>query len=209
MYFGAAIALLIVITIAVIILRFQWYRLSARTEKILLYGSVAAVAIRFIFLISSWGTASPIVNAAFCWVAVVGYQLMLVRFSLMRPRWLTSLSAAILLMPVFGSYLLFPLTGIFDTKPPDVTSIAKNYDVEKDPWDVQVNGAPGYDFAVFYRPSWIPFLRRFVQRSSFGEEQCISSAATVKVEREKKLVTFYCPGHHGEKDSITISLPLK
>ena len=209
MHFGEAIGLLAVLTVAAIILRSFWTRIPRRVEKILLVGASFAVAIRFVFLVTSWSTVSPFLNSLLAWFAVAGYELMLIRFSLMRPRWLTSMSALILLMPIFGSTLLFPLTGIFDFRPDDIRQLAKNYSVERNPWDVAMNGKEGYDFGVFYQPSFAPFLRHIVQRSSFSDEQCDSKAVTVSADPTKKLVHFHCPGHHGSLDAIDLLLPLK
>jgi hypothetical protein len=167
------------------------------------------VAIRFLFILTQWITVSPRFNAALYWLAVVGYELMLVRFSLIRPRWLTSTSAFILLLPIFGSTLLFPLTGIFDTQPPDIFSIGGNYIVERSPWDATIAGHDGFDLLVFYRPAYAPFLRHMVQRSSFSDEQCESTAATATADPINKVVHFHCPGHHGAQDAIDLVLPLR
>ena len=142
-------------------------------------------------------------------LSVIAYELMLVRFSLMRPRWLTSLCAVILLIPMFGSTLLFPLTGIFDTEPANVKSIAKHYELQTDPWDAKISGKAGYDFGLFYRPSWAPFMHHIVQRSSFSDEQCLTKEVTVSLAPEKHLVHFHCPGHHGQQDDVDLALPLK
>lgn len=209
MHFGEAIGLLVLLTFAAVVLRFFWSSIPRKMERALLFAAAAAVTVRFIFLITLWNTTSTVFNDLLCWFAVVGYELMLVRFSLMRPRWLTSISALILLMPMFGSTLLFPLTGIFYTEPADITVVSKNYFFEKDPWDARINETAGYDYLIFYRPSFAPFMRHAAQRSSFSEEQCRSKSVEVRVDPTNRLVHFHCPGHQGPQSDVNLTLPIK
>ncbi|MBS1799091.1 MAG: hypothetical protein JSS95_04625 [Acidobacteria bacterium] len=195
-------------TAAILALRFFWQKIPLPAERIVLGSAAVVVAIRLIFVATRWLTMSPHIDTLICWAAVVGYEMILVRFSLMRPRWLTSISAMILLVPIFGSTFLFPLTGIFYTGPPDIRSIGSNYVVERTPWDVSVAGHPGIDLGIFYRPTLVPFLRRMVQRSSFSDEQCDSKAATVTLDPSKKLVYVHCPAHRDGHDAIDLTLPL-
>jgi hypothetical protein len=209
MHFPEIIGLLVGLTIALLVLRSYWSRIPRKIESLLLLLAVTAVAVRFLFILTGWSTTSPRFNSVLYWLAVAGYELMLVRFSLMRPRWLTSISALILLLPIFGSTLLFPLTGIFDTAAADITSIGGNYIVERSPWDSRIAGHDGLDLVVFYRPAYLPFLRRMVQRSSFSDEQCNSAAATATADPVAKLVHFRCPGHSGSQSAIDLALPLR
>lgn len=209
MHFAETIGLLLVLTAAILCLRFFWHRISPKMEKVVLGTAAAVVTIRLIAVATHWATMYPHFDAVICWVAVAGYEMMLVRFSLMRPRWLTSISAMILLLPVFGSTLLFPLTGIFYTGPDDISPIDNNYVVERSPWDVAVSGHSGTDLGIFYRPTLAPFLRKMVQRSSFSDEQCDSKATTVTVDPAKKLVFVHCPAHREGHDAIDLTLPLR
>ena len=209
MHFPETIGLLLALTAALVVLRFNWRRIPRKLELLLLVFAAMPVAIRLLFILTQWSTISPRFNAMLYWLAVAGYELMLVRFSLMRPRWLTSISAFILFLPIFGSTLLFPLTGIFDTEPPDISSIGDNYIVERNPWDAVIAGHAGFDLVVFYRPAYAPFLRHIVQRSSFSDEQCDSAAATATADSLHNLVHFRCPGHHGAQDAIEFALPLR
>ena len=209
MHFGETIGLLLAVTIAAIVLRAYWHRLPRRVENVLLTAGAVAVVIRFIFIVTLWTTVYPHVNAVISWLSVIAYELVLVRFSLMRPRWLTSICAFILVLPMFGSTLLFPLTGIFDTEPSNVRPVAKNYELQRDPWDVKISGRSGYDFGVFYRPGWLPFMHHIAQRSSFSKDQCRADEVSVSIDAQRHLVHFHCPGHHGAKDDIDLTLPLK
>ena len=209
MYFGQTIGLLLALTVAILILRLFWSRISPGVERALLIVAAVVVAIRLTFAVTQWSTMAPHFDASLCWAAVVGYEIMLARFSLMRPRWLTSISAFVLVLPVFGSTLLFPLTGIFYTGPADIRPIGYNYILEQSPWDVSVGGHSGIDLGIFYRPPLVPFLRHMVQRSSFSDEQCEVNAVTVTVDPAHQLVRIHCPGHHTEQEGIDLVLPLR
>jgi len=209
MHFAQAIGLLVVVTIAIAVLRFNWYRLPAQVEKYLLPCAAITVALRIVFLATQWNTVSIRFNALLSWLAVIGYELILARFSLMRPQWLTSLSAIILIPPMLGSTLLLPLTNIFETETAEVRPITKNYLLERNPWDAAVVGKNGSDYGIYYRPTVAPFLRHLVQRSSLGAEQCNDKEVTVRIDPNNKLVHFHCPGHHGDSDSVELTLPMK
>lgn len=209
MHFAQAISLLVVVTIAVTLLRFNWRRMSSRAESWLLIGAAIAVVLRFTFLVTQWSTVSIRFNALLCWLAVIGYELILARFSLMSPKWLTSISAIILVMPMLGATLLLPLTNIFETESSVVRSINKNYLLQRDPWDVAVVGKDGSDYGIYYRPTMAPFLRHMVQRSSLGSEQCNDKEVIVQIDALAKLVHLRCPGHHGDADKVELTLPLK
>ncbi len=209
MHFGESIALLLAVTAAVILLRAYWHRMPRRLEKAIFLAGAIAVTLRAISVVTFWTTVSPRINSVICWLSVIAYELILVRFSLMRPRWLTAPCAIILLLPIFGSTLLFPLTGIFDTSPPHRTPIAQNYHVERSPWDPKMSGQSGEDYGLYSSPSWLPFLHRIVQRSSFSQQQCRSVDVTVSIDRQRHLVYFHCPGHQGSQSDVDLALPLK
>src|SRR3954468_14817806 len=114
MHVPITIGILGLLTAAVVALRFLWWRLPSWLRKLMLGCAAAMVLVRFFFLVSLWSTTSTRVNALLCWTAVIGYEVVLVRFSLMRPQWLTTISAVILLLPILGSSLLLPLTRVFD-----------------------------------------------------------------------------------------------
>jgi len=209
MYVPITLGLLGLLTAAVFVLRFLWWRLPSWMRRLLLGCAAAMVAIRFVFLISQWSMTSTRLNALLCWTAVIGYEVLLVRFSLMRPQWLTTISAAILLLPLLGSTLLLPLTRVFDWSPADISAIGGNYICEKSPWDTAGNGTKGVDLVVFYRPSFAPFLRHLVQRSSFGDDQCDSSTAFAIADPINKIVEFRCSGHPGKQQDIGHTLPLR
>ncbi|WP_260705175.1 hypothetical protein [Edaphobacter flagellatus] len=209
MHFPQTIGLLLAVTAAMLALRAYWFRLPRRLERSILLIAIVFVTLRLVAAATQWFTISPYLDALFCWAAVISYEILLIRFSLLPPRWLTSFSAFVLLIPIFGSTLLFPLTGLFDTSPADMFSIGGNYIVERTPWDPTSTGHSGVDLVVFYKPPFAPFLRHRLQRSSFSDEECDIAAATVTRPPNTKSVRFYCPGRSGKQAAIDLVLPLR
>ena len=210
MHISLTFALLGLLTGAILLLRRSWWRMPVWLRRLLLGLAVVMVLFRFIFLVSQWSTVSTRFNALLIWTGVAGYEILLARFSLMRPRWLTIPSAVILLVPLLGSTLLLPLTRVFDWSPADISSIGEHYICEKSPWDTASIGNTGMDLVVFYRPPLVPFLRHVVQRSSFSDDQCDSAAASAVADPIRKVVYFRCPARPGRKQQdIEHTLPLR
>jgi hypothetical protein len=209
MHVPLTIGVLGLLTGAILVLRLCWWRLPLWLQRVVLGFALTVVLIRFCFLASQWSLTSTRLNAVLCWLAVAGYQILLARFSLMRPQWLTSISAVILLFPLLGSTLLIPLTRIFDWAPADISSIGGDYICEKSPWDTDSSGNVGVDLMVYYRPPFAPFLRHIVQRSSFGDNQCDSAASSAIANPTQKVVYFRCPGRSGKQEDIEHTLPLR
>jgi hypothetical protein len=127
----------------------------------------------------------------------------------MRPRWLTSISAIVLVVPLIGSTLLIPLTRIFDWSADDISELAGPYILERNPWDTSESGNAGVDLYVYYRPRLIPLIRHMSQRASFGDDVCNPSAASVEVDPKKRTVHFHCPARGDGKPPIDVILPLR
>jgi hypothetical protein len=209
MHLPLTFGLLGLLTGAVLLLRQLWWKLPLWLRRGILILACAMVLLRVGFIATQWSMTSPRLNAVICWLAVAGYEILLARFSLMRPQWLTAVSAAILLVPLVGSTLLIPLTRVFDWSAADISQLAGPYVLEKSPWDTDGTGNSGLDMIVFYRPRLIPFVRHTSQRASFGDDECNPGAATVQVDPEKRMVHFHCPARADGKPAIDVILPLR
>src|ERR1700733_6645058 len=102
-------AYLVLLIAVMLLLRIFWLHLPSRLRFFLFRGAIAAILLHVFFVVTKWGTTSTRVNAIINWLAIAGYVLLVLLFSRLSPRWLTSLSAAILLIPLFSSSLLYPL----------------------------------------------------------------------------------------------------
>ncbi|HEY2039731.1 MAG TPA: hypothetical protein VGG95_08695 [Edaphobacter sp.] len=209
MHLPITFGLLGLLTGAVLLLRVLWWKLPHWLRKCIVILALGLFLLRLAFIATQWSTTSTRLNAIICWTAVAGYEVLLARFSLMKPQWLTSISAIILLIPLIGSALLLPLTRVFDWSAADITQLSGPYVVEKSPWDTDASGNSGVDMIVFYRPPLLPFLRHSSQRSSFADDACRPAAATAEVDLKKHSVHFHCPARGDGKPPIDVILPLR
>ena len=209
MHLPLTFGLLGLLTVTVIVLRFVWWNIPSWVRRSILWVAFAAFFLRIVSIATQWSLVSPRLNALHAWAAVAGYEVLLARFSLMRPRWLTSVGALILLMPLIGSTLVMPLTRFFDWSKADISSLDGPYIVEKSPWETDASGNSGMDLIVFYRPRFFPLVRHMVQRAAFGNSECRSEAATVKADLQTHSVHFHCPAKENGKTPIDLVLPLR
>lgn len=208
MYVPITLAALGLLTGLVILLRGYWWRLPKRSRLALLAIASVAIVLPVVSLVSHWETTSARINSLLHWTAIAGYQLILMRFSLMRPRWLTTICAVILILPILGDSLLLPLSEIFRRNDSQVFTIGGPYLCERSPWATTATEVPGFDVRIFYRPRIAPFLRHRVQLSAFNSEQCEASASTASILPGAQQVSFYCPAKPGQAPVEHI-LPLK
>jgi len=209
MHLPLTFGLLGLLTAAVLLLRMLWWKLPIQFRRGILVLACALVLLRVGFIATQWSMTSTRMNAVICWLAVAGYEILLARFSLMRPRWLTAPSAAILLTPLIGSTLLLPLTRVFDWTAADISQLTGPYILEKSPWDTDASGNSGLDMIVFYRPRLVPFMRHLSQRASFGDDECNPGAATAQTDPQRRTVHFHCPSREDGKPAIDVILPLR
>jgi hypothetical protein len=207
MYVPLTIAVLGLLTGAMILVRFFWWRLPNRLRMVLLAIACISTMLPVISIATRWSTTSDKANAVLHWSAVAGYQLILMRFSLLRPQWLTSFCAVILIVPTFGASLLLPLTEIFPMKHRDVFEIGGRYLYERVPWDTTGTEVPGFTLMVYTRPRFAPFLRHRIQQSAFNAGECQASESSASILAETRQVLFHCPAKPGQQD-IEHILPL-
>jgi hypothetical protein len=209
MHLPITFGLLGLLTAAVLLLRLCWWRLPRWVRRSLIVLAAAMVMMRIASDGLQWSTVSTRLNALLSWGAVGGYEILLARFSLMRPQWLTSLSAIVLLAPLIGSALMLPLTRVFDWSHADISSIGGSYIVEKSPWDTDAAGNTGVDLIVFYSPRFAPFLRHLRERASFSSAECRTEDASVKADLTARTLHFHCPPRVEGKPALDVVLPLR
>jgi hypothetical protein len=193
MYIPITIVALALLTAAMIVLRIFWSRLPPRLMPFLFRLSIALVILQAIFAATKWSTASGHVNVLINWLAIAGYELIVLFFAGLSPRWLTVPSTIILLIPLFAASVMIPLTHLFDSHFPHPVPIGHHLFYEVEPW-TNIGGGNGGIEIVFYRRSSIfPFLRHRVQAIPFNNEECNSNAASAIALPEKRAVLCRCP----------------
>ena len=192
MIIPATFAALALLTAAMILLSAFWMRVPPGLRWLLIRGAIAMITVHAFFSVTKWGTTSTYVNVIINWLAIAGYELLLVLFSRLSPRWLTTISAAILMVPLFASSILLPLSGIFRPGSLQEVTFDRHLYYKVVPWSNNGAGNSGVDLDVYYRPWFAPFLSRRVETQSFNTMQC-NALAAYAVRRDGKTVLARCP----------------
>jgi hypothetical protein len=193
MYIPITTATLALLTVAMVLLRIFWSRVPPRLRFFLIRASIAMIMLHGLFVITKWNTTSDRLNVFINWLAIAGYELLVLLFSRLSPRWLTLPSTIILLIPLFASTILGPLTYLFDPASHKNVPLGDHLFYEVDPWMNAGGGTKGVDVIIYYRPPFVPFLRRKVHSTPFNDRECNSSAASAIGFPAKKTVLCRCP----------------
>src|SRR5580698_9617540 len=186
---------LALMTLAIILLGIFWLRVPLPLRSFLVRAAIAAIILHAALTATHWGIAYDRLDVLIKWLGVAGYEILLMLFARMSPRWLTSICAFILMLPVFASSVMLPLITIFDPVTYLLYPFAKNYAYLKHPWG-QGEGATsktGVEITIYYRPHLLPFLRQDRQVIFFSNQQCNTDAAYVLPGPRPKTVLARCP----------------
>ena len=186
-------AVLAALTGAIVLLRLFWPRLSRRTRSLLIGCACTVLAVSAIGLVTRWSTASNRLNIALYWACIASYELFLILFTLLRPRWLTSIIAIILILPILSASIFLPLAGIFDSPPITTAVLGDHFISERTPWGSGTADTSGTDLTIYYRPPWAPFLRRRQLSCHYYGGQCNASQAFAVLQPDHKSVLMSCP----------------
>ena len=193
MYIPITIAALALMTVAMVLLRIFWLRLPLRLRSFLLRASIAVAVLHAFFAVTKWSTTSNHLNVFINWLAIAGYELLVLLFSRLRPRWLTVPSAIILLVPLFASTVLVPLTHLFEPDTNRRGPLGNHLFYEVRPWANTGGGNAGVNILIFYRPLAVPFLRHEIQSIPFNNQECDSRAAFAIPNFTARTVLGRCP----------------
>lgn len=186
-------AFLAILTGALILLRLRWTHLSQRSHKTL-FGFACAVLILYaLSLGTGWSTSSNHLNAALYWAAIAGYELLVLLFTLLRPRWLTSIIAVVLIVPILSASVFLPLAELFNPAPHTVVSIGPNLISDRALWGTGTAPSSGFDLTIYSHPSWTHVLRHRRQACHYYSGQCDASRAFATLEPDGKHVLMSCP----------------
>lgn len=200
---------LAILTGALILLRLRWPHLSRRLQNVLVGCAVAAFLLNGITFITGWSTSSNHLNAAIYWAAVAGYELLLLLFTLLRPRWLTAIVAAVLILPILSASPFLPLAELFDPAPHTIVSIGPNLISDRAPWGTGTAPSSGFDLTIYAHPSWTHFFRRRRQACHYYSGQCDASRSSATLQPDGKHVLMSCPAAPDQHADAARSLVVK
>jgi hypothetical protein len=198
MHIALTTAVLVLLTVAMLLLRIFWSGGPRRLRFGIVTVSISLVLLQSFFAATRWGTTSDRLNVFIFWLAVAAYEFLVFFFSRLSPKWLTTLSATILLIPVFASSIVLPLTELFNPSSYKTVPVGDNLFYEVKPWGNTGGGRTGADLIVSYRPPIVPFLRHKIRIIPFNDGECNSSAAIAIPFPSTKTVLGRCPGWSSE-----------
>jgi len=187
------IALLALLTAAMVLLRIFWLRVPSPLRFLLIRAALVAIVIHLLFVVTKWGTTSTHFNAIINWLAIAGYELLVLLFSRLSPKWLTSLSAAILVIPLFSSSILFPLALVLHLDSIPRVPLGHHLYYKIVPWSANGPNNSGVDLNIYYSPPFAPFLSRRVGTQPFNMDVCDASRAFALPGPEPKTILVRCP----------------
>jgi hypothetical protein len=191
------LATLALFTGAIVVLRVRWRRLNRRLRHLLIFSALVSIVLLPCAFAIHLSTTIDHLNTLVCWGFVLGYIFFVIFFTLLRPVWLTSLVAIMLLLPLLSASAIFPLAAIFSRQPHHIQSIGGGLVTDVVAIDAITPGASGADISVYRRLSWAPFLQHRVQGSRYFNTQCDASAAYAELLSDNYHLRIICPAAFG------------
>ena len=180
-------------TAAIVLLRLRWQRLSGNWKQRLIRFGIASIATLGLAVLARVSTTNDQVNVLVYSCFILSYIFFVVLFTLIRPYWLTSLIAVILLAPLLSSSAILPLGAIFAHQQHHETALGAGLTSDLVPIDPLAPAATGADLSIYRRPAWAPFLQRKLFGARYFDTECHSSAAFATLQPDRHSVLMVCP----------------
>jgi hypothetical protein len=210
MYIPITTAALVSLTAAMILLQIFWLRIPSQVRSFLIRASILFIVLQCLSVVTKWSTTSNRLNDFINWLAIAGFELLVLLFSRLSPRWLTIPSAAILLIPLFAASVVFPLSRLFEPEGNRNIPINDHLFYQVNAWENTGGGNAGVDMLVYYRPPFAPFLRQKLQTIPFNDHECNTRAAFVIPGPNAKTVLGRCPNWpSGPSEPLDKLMPLR
>jgi hypothetical protein len=171
------ITALALLTVAMIFMSSFWSRIPPRLRWLLICGSATMIVLHILFAATKWSTTSDHLNVLLKWGATAGYELLVLLFARVSPRWLTLPCAAILLAPLISASVLLPLSQLFLPNLQPVVPMGDSLFYEVLPWANPGGGNSGVEIFVYRRSPIVPYLRHQLQVIPFNNRECNTSEA--------------------------------
>ena len=211
MHVPLTLALLAAITAVAVLLRMRWPSLSRRYRTILIGLAFSALLVDAIMIVFKWEPNSELIFRLTNWFVVAAYLFLLALWTRMSPRWLTTLSAIVLALPLLGPTVLYRFAAIFDDTPQISTPLADSIFVLRTPWRAVFGGTSGTDLNIYYRPAWFPFVRHGLDYTRLYNGQCHTSDVSVVLSADHTRAFVHCPPWPGQstEQSYDLIRPLR
>jgi hypothetical protein len=202
-------AVLAILTGALIFLRLRWSQLSPKTHKTFIVCACAALFLYAVTAVTGWSTSFDHLNAAFYWFAIAAFEFFILQFTLLRPRWLTTMIAVVLIFPVLSASVFLPLADLFNSAPHTIVPIGPNLISDRAPSGNGAAATSGYDLTIYAHPSWTHLIRHRRQGSHYFSGQCNAAQASATLQPDGKHVLMSCPAAPGQQADAARNLVVK
>jgi hypothetical protein len=211
MHVPLTLALLAALTAVALLLRMRWPVLSRRWRTVVLGLAFSALLVDAFMLVFKWEPNSELMFRLVNWTAVAAYLSLLALWTRMAPRWLTTLSAIVLVLPLLGPTLLYQISAIFDESPHVSSPLGDSLYVIRTPWRAVFGGTSGVDLNFYYRPAWLPLVRHGVHFARLYNGQCNTSDVSVVLSPDHTRAMVHCPPWPGQsaEQSYDLILPMR
>ena len=202
-------AVFAILTGALIFLRLRWPRLSPKTHKTYVVCACAALFLYAFTAVTGWSTSLDHLNAALYWFAIAGLEFFIFLFTILRPQWLTTLIAIILIIPILSTSVFLPLVELFRDVPHTIVSIGPNLISDRAPSGIEAAATSGYDLTIYAHPSWTHLLHHRRQASHYFSSQCNAAQSSATLQPDGKHVLMSCPAAPGQQADAARNLVVK
>ncbi|GGA62822.1 hypothetical protein GCM10011507_13020 [Edaphobacter acidisoli] len=210
MHLPLTFGLISALTAAMLVVRVYWQRIPRAFKTALVVFAAGVIIIFFGAYATKWRISSGRLNFAFCWALLASWEILLLLFSLLKPRWLTGIIAVVMLLPLLSASIIFPLASALGPLPATTIDLGDHILSERTPWGTGTFRTTGTDLTLYYQPAWMPFLRLSLRSARYYNGQCDADAAYAVLQPDGSHVQMVCPAaSYLPADSArTITLPL-
>lgn len=192
-----SLAVFLICTGALILLRFRWPMFSAQARHRMIAIACVVCLVAGVCAVLKWNTVYPWLNAAFYLAAMVAYEFfIIVLFTRLHPRWLTSIIGVVLIVPLLSASVFLPISGLL-RKPRVTVDLGSRFFSEVLPWGFGGPQTSGTDLTIYYRPEWLPWMQREVLSSRYYGGQCNAWVAYAELQPDRRSALMVCPSWPG------------
>ncbi len=184
---------LAVLLASALVLRSRWPRLPRRLHRAVLATALLLLLLESLTDVTKWGPSASRLDDLLVWGRVVGYVVLVILFTRLRPRALTTAIAVVLLFPLLAASIYLPLEHLFSTAPRHVTPVTDTISLETELWQSAGGDNYGVDYTISERARRLPFLQHTLKIGRLYRTQCDIDAMSAFLSQTTRQVILHCP----------------
>lgn len=193
MHVPLTLGVLAAVTGILVLLRIFWSRIPRGAQWFLIACAVIIPVVFVIGMATRWSVTPARVNFGIYWLCIASYEFLLILFTRLRPRWLTSIIAILLILPVLSASIFVPLALFFAAQSVTTARLGGDIVSERVPWGLGTDETSGTDLTIYYQPRWAPWLHRRIVSNRYYGGQCDAWSAYAVILPGGDNVRMICP----------------